>query len=269
MSSACVIAEVLAHAIALSVLREFLLALQFLTIIQIKPTLPFDRFVFGHSAAFFPLIGAIVGAIVWGVDRALALVCPSSLQNVVIVALLTILSRGLHADGLADSADGLFGGHDRERRLAIMKDSRIGTFGALALLGVVLFKVRALDVLSDGMRASALLLGPTLSRWAYVVMAYRAVPARAEGLGSLLVNSVFFREFAIATGITLSVSILFGGIPGLPAMLLTLLWTLAMVSYCSARLGGVTGDTFGAVGEVAETATLCLYAVLASWPVAE
>jgi len=257
-----VIAEVPPHAIALSVLSEFLLALQFLTIIQITKTLSFDEHTFGRSAAFFPLVGAIIGTIVWGTDRALALVVPSSLQSLMIVALLTILSRGLHVDGLADSADGLLGGHDPERRLAIMKDSCIGTFGVLALLGVVLFKVRALDVLSDGLRTSALFLGPTLSRWAYVVMAYRAVPARAEGLGTLLVHGVFFRELVIAVAITLGVNVLFGGLPGLFAMMLTLLWTFAMISYCTARLGGVTGDTFGAVGEVTETVTFCLYALL-------
>ena len=61
-------------------------------------------------------------------------VCPSSLRNLLVVAALALLSRGLHFDGLADSADGLFGGYDREHRLAIMKDSRIGTFGTLALL---------------------------------------------------------------------------------------------------------------------------------------
>src|SRR5262245_2018026 len=224
-----VVAEVPTHAIALSVLSEFLLALQFLTVIQFTKTLPFDEHTFGRSAAFFPLVGVIIGAIVWGADRVLVLMGPSSLQSLMIVALLTILSRGLHVDGLADSADGLFGGHDPERRLAIMKDSRIGTFGVLALLGIVLFKVRALDVLTDGLRTSALFLGPTLGRWAYVVMAYRAVPARAEGLGALLVSGVFFRELAIATIITLAANVLFGGIPGLFAIMLTLLWTFAMI----------------------------------------
>jgi adenosylcobinamide-GDP ribazoletransferase len=264
MSAACVIAPVFAHAKALRVLREFFLALQFLTIIQIKPTLPFDRDAFGRSAAFFPLVGTIVGAIVWGVDHALAFVCPASLQSLVIVALLTILSRGLHMDGLADSADGLFGGQDLEHRLAIMKDSRIGTFGMLAVLGVVLCKVRSLDLLLGGTRTVALFLGPTLSRWVYVVMAYRAVPARAEGLGALLANNVFFRELTLATIITLGVTISLGGISGLLVMLLTLLWTCAMVSYCSARIGGITGDIFGAVGEVTEMGTLCLCVILAS-----
>ena len=243
-------------------LNEFLLALQFLTIVQIKKTLPFDERSFGRSAAFFPLIGAILGAIVRGIDIALQNVVPLALRNLTLVAALGILSRGLHFDGLADSADGLFGSHDRERRLAIMKDSRIGTFGALALLGVVLFKVRALDLLSGSARNTALLLGPTLSRWAYVVLAYRAVPARPEGLGVLLVRGVFFRELAVATGIALLVTVFIGGGNGLIAMMLALVFALGFMCYCTARLGGVTGDTFGAVGELTETAIFCLFVVL-------
>src|SRR5690349_2704624 len=120
--------------------KDFLLALQFLTIIRVRTTPPFGERSFGRSAAFFPLVGTMLGAIVWGVDRALTEVCPFSLRNLVAVAVLAVLSRGLHFDGLADSADGLFGSHDPEGRLSIMKDSRIGTFGTLALVGVVLFK---------------------------------------------------------------------------------------------------------------------------------
>ena len=245
-------------------LNEFLLALQFLTIIQIKKTLPFDERSFGRSAAFFPLVGAILGTLVWGIDIALQNVCPLALRNLILVAVLAILSRGLHFDGLADSADGLFGSHDREHRLAIMKDSRIGTFGTLALLGVVLFKVRALDLLSGSDRNTALLLGPVLSRWAYVVIAYRAVPARQDGLGVLLVRGVVFRELAVASGVALLVTLFIGGRNGLIAMALALVFALGIMSYCTARLGGVTGDTFGAVGELVETATFCLFVFLSA-----
>jgi adenosylcobinamide-GDP ribazoletransferase len=117
-------------------------------------------------------------------------------------------------------------------------------------------------MLADGGRSAALFLGPTLSRWAYVLIAYRAVPARPGGLGSLLVNNVFLRELAVATGISLSVSVLCGGIVGLLAVIFTLLWVLRMIAYCTVRLGGVTGDIFGAVGEIVETATFCLFAVV-------
>jgi len=244
------------------VLNEFLLALQFLTIFQLKKTLPFDERSFGCSAAFFPVVGIILGALAWGVDTLLQSFVPLTLRNLILVAVLAILSRGLHFDGLADSVDGLFGSHDREHRLAIMKDSRIGTFGTLALLGVVLFKVRALDLLSGGDRNTALLLGPVLSRWAYVVIAYRAVPARPDGLGALLVRNVFFRELALASGIALLATIIVGGGKGFITLMFTLVFSLGVMRFCTVRLGGVTGDTFGAVGELVETATLCLFVVL-------
>lgn len=243
---------------------ELLSALQFLTIFQLTKTLPFDERLFGRSSAYFPVVGLILGAFVWGADTLLQKTFPPTLRNLVLVVALVILSRGLHLDGLADSADGLFGGLDRERRLSIMKDSRIGTFGTLALISVVLFKLRALDLLSGSDRSVALLLGPMLSRWAYVVMAYRALPARADGLGAVLVRNVFVRELAIASGTSLLVSILIGGVGGLLALLLAGAFTLGMTRFCTARLGGVTGDSFGAVGEIVETSTFCLFALFAA-----
>ena len=260
------VAQVRYGAIAACVRNEFLAALQFLTIIQLAPTLPFEERAFGRSAAFFPVVGALLGVIVWGIDGVLQPLCPVTLRNLLLVAALAILSRGLHFDGLADSADGLLGSHDRARRLAIMKDSRIGTFGALALIGIVLFKVRALDLLSHGDRSSALILGPTLSRWAYVVLAYRALPARPDGLGALLVRGVFLRELVAASGVMLLVTFSVGFASGLIAVALALVCILGLLRYCTARLGGVTGDTFGAVGELVETVTFCWYGMLATFP---
>jgi adenosylcobinamide-GDP ribazoletransferase len=255
------VAEVFRGAIAAYVLTEFLLALQFLTIIHITQALPFDERSFGRSVAFFPLVGALLGALVWAVDIVLQGIVPLTLRNLTLVAALALLSRGLHFDGLADSADGLFGSYDRDRRLAIMKDSRIGTFGTLALVGVVLCKVRALDLLPGSGREIALLLGPLLSRWAYVVMGYRAIPARRDGLGAILVRNVFFRELAVASSIALFVTILVGGGYGLTVLALALVLTLGITRLCTARLGGVTGDTFGAAGELVETAVFCFVAV--------
>jgi adenosylcobinamide-GDP ribazoletransferase len=257
------VAQVLSGAIAAYVFTEFLLALQFLTLIQIKPTLPFDEHAFGRAAALFPLVGVVLGALVWTLDTVLQDIVPLTLRNLLLVAALALLSRGLHFDGLADSTDGLFGSYEREHRLAIMKDSRIGTFGTLALVGVVLCKVRALDLLSGSERNAALLLGPLLSRWAYVVMAYRAIPARQDGLGALLARNVFLRELTVASGIALLVTILLGGGYGIMAMGVALVLTLGMIRFCAAQLGGVTGDTFGAVGELVETVIFCLFAVLA------
>lgn len=180
------------------------------------------------------------------------------------IAVLIVLSRGLHLDGLADSADGLFGGTDAQHRLAIMKDSRIGTFGALALIGVVLMKVRALDLMPENARGLAFLLSPVLSRWACVVMAYAAPPARAEGLGALFIQSVHLRELVLSSIFTLAFGFLLVGLVHIVLLGITVALTLGVTRYCQRRLGGVTGDTLGAVGECIETAVFCCFATLAS-----
>lgn len=240
--------------------REFLIALQFLTIFSIRKTLPFDEVGFGRSAAFFPLVGGLIGGLVWGIDLLLTPVCPSTIRSVLLTTVLAIFSRGLHLDGLADSADGLCGGRDRQHRLDIMKDSRIGTFGALALVGVLLLKVRALDLLAGETRMHALLLAPMLSRWAHVGMASHSCPARDEGLGALLIRNVHQREVLWASASALVVTLLLTGSAGLWLSALVVGMTRAVTRVSHQRLGGVTGDMFGATGELVETVVLCWWA---------
>jgi adenosylcobinamide-GDP ribazoletransferase len=242
------------------VLNELLLALQFLTVLTIRKTLPFDEVAFGRSAAFFPLVGGIIGGVVWGLDHLLSPLFPPVLLSVVLTAALAILSRGLHLDGLADSADGFFGGRDRQHCLDIMKDSRIGTFGVLALIGVLLLKVRALDMLVGEMRTHALFLAPLLSRWALVGMAFVSRSARDEGLGALLVRNVHRRELLGASAFALVVTTIVGGHVGLLLFAVLTGILVGVTRYCHLRLGGVTGDTFGAIGELVETTVLCWYA---------
>ena len=237
--------------------REFLIALQFLTIFTIRKTLLFDEVGFGRSAAFFPLIGGIIGGLVWSLDLILTPVCPTVIRSILLTAALAVFSRGLHLDGLADSADGFFGGRDRQHCLDIMKDSRIGTFGVLALTGVLLLKVRALDLLVGETRIHALLLAPVLSRWSHVGMAVRSSPARDEGLGALLVRNVHLRELLWASTIALVITLLLTGSAGVLLFIVIAGLTRAFRHVCHQRLGGVTGDTFGTTGEIVETVVLC------------
>lgn len=217
----------------------------------------------GRAGAFFPAVGFFLGMIVWGLDNLFSLILPYSLTNVFVVAALAWLSRGLHLDGLADSADGLLGSMDRQQSLTIMKDSRIGTFGTLALLGVVVLKLRALDLLFGGGRTQALLLSPMFARWACVIMAYKAPPARDEGLGALFMQGVQFREVVFASLFTLAVGLLTAGFLNLFLLVLLAAITLMATRYCEHRLGGVTGDTMGAIGEIVETTTFYVFASLA------
>jgi adenosylcobinamide-GDP ribazoletransferase len=240
----------------------FLIALQFLTIIRVKRTLPFGDHDLGSAGVFFPVVGLLIGVALWGLDRGLRLFFPPALSSVLLVGALIGLSRGFHLDGLADSADGLFGSSERQRCLEIMKDSAIGTFGALAVIVVVLLKVRSLDLLQGGYRTMALMLGPMLGRWACVVMAYTSRPARAEGLGATFVRGTQFREFSLASVITLAVVFSLMEILGLVIFVPLAALILGFTLYCNRRLGGVTGDTLGALGEVVETAVWCLFVLL-------
>jgi adenosylcobinamide-GDP ribazoletransferase len=256
------LAEDYQHVIGLAVFTEFLIALQFLTVVRVKKNLPFNAAALGRSGAFFPLVGLLLGAALLGLDWICRPFFPPSFLSIVLVLTLILLSRGLHLDGLADTADGLLGSSERQRSLDIMKDSAIGTFGALAVIVVVLLKICALDLLQEGYRGPALLLGPMLSRWACVVMAYTSRPARTEGLGATFVKETQFREFALASVCALgSVFVLLeiiGLVVFLPVAALILIFTL----YCNRRLGGVTGDTLGALGEMVETAVWCLFMLL-------
>jgi len=244
------------------VLIEFLVALQFLTVVRLKKTLPFSETTLGRAGAFFPLVGLLLGVAVWSLDRSLSPFVPAPLSSVFLVAVLAVLSGGFHLDGLADSADGLLGSGERQRSLEIMKDSAIGTFGALALIAVVLLKVRSLDLLQGGYRGVALLLGPMLSRWACVVMAYSSRPARTEGLGTMFVRGTQFREFGLASVFTLAVVFSLMEVLGLLVFVPLAALILGFTLYCNRRLGGVTGDTLGALGELVETAALCLFVLL-------
>lgn len=243
-------------------LTELLIALQFLTVVRVRHDLPFSEAALGRSGAFFPVIGLALGLVVWGADAMLRPLIPVTFLNVVIVFALAALSRGLHLDGLADSADGLLGGRERQRSLEIMRDSAIGTFGALAVIAAVLLKLRALDLLTGSYRGPALLLSPMLGRWACVVMAYSSRPARADGLGATFVKGTQFREFALASVSALVVVFSFLEVIGLVVFLPLAALILSFTLYCNRRLGGVTGDTLGALGEMVETAALCLFMVL-------
>lgn len=243
---------------------EFLVALQFLTIVRVKKDLPFDETTLGRAGVFFPVVGLALGGMLWGCDRGFSLFVPASVVNVFLVFTLAVCSRGFQTGGLVKSADGLCGSQERHHSLAMMQDGTLGTFGVLALIGVLVLKVRALDLLHEGYRSLALLLGPMLSRWAYVVMAYCSRPARTGELGAMLVRGTQFREFALASVFSLVIVFALVEILGLVIFVPVASVILAFTLYCHRRLGGVTGDSIGALGEIVETTVFCLFAILAT-----
>jgi adenosylcobinamide-GDP ribazoletransferase len=226
------------------------LAFAFLTIVPVRlrgavPPL-------GAAAPWFPLVGAGVGAVAGGV----AWLAQPSLGAGVAAALgagvLVVLTGALHIDGLADCADGL-GARvgDRDRRLAIMRDSTIGAFGAVAVGLWLVLLVSALGALGRDDAFSALIVATTSGRWAALLHAVTAAPARPDGLGAAF--DVAAVALAIATLTAAGAAIGLEGIDGLAALAAAAVVAGLMTLWARRALGGRTGDTLGAtvaVGEV-------------------
>ncbi len=240
-------------------MRNFLAALQFLTIFPWPRRTERAPEEIGRGAAFFPLVGLMLGALLVAVDALLRPYLPPLLTGVALVALLALLTRGLHLDGLADTFDGLGAGGARERVLAAMDDPHTGAFGVVALVLVISCKVHALATLGpDHWRA--LLIAPVIARWALPLLGYRATAAK-EGFGALMIVHMTGARLLIATTITVMLVVGFAGARGLATMTFVGFLTIASKTYFHRRLGGVSGDVFGAVGELSETVALVAFAV--------
>jgi adenosylcobinamide-GDP ribazoletransferase len=234
-------------------------ALQFLTLFPWPKRVEYSADELGRASVFFPAIGFLLGSILVAVNFFLEPFSNTTLSSVLLVALLALLTGGLHLDGLGDTFDGLGAGTDRERALRIMDDSHSGAYGLIAIVLVLFLKIHAIEGIGVD-RSRALLAAPLLGRWAMVLLGYRSRAAKA-GLGSTFMEHLSTKHFFLATFITLVLvaAILHGA--GVAVMLWVAILTLASKNYFHRRLGGVTGDTFGAVGELSETSVLVFLAL--------
>lgn len=234
------------------------LALEFLTVIRLRGAAEYDGPALGASLGWFPLVGLAIGSCLVAFDWAAGRLFPPSVVAALLVAAIGMLTRALHIDGLADSADGLFGGHTPERRLAIMRDSRNGSFGVAAVVLVLLLTHAALLSLPAASRRGVLLLAPALGRWA-MVLAVAAFPyARPEGLGRLYHEHARPWPALVAGGSAFLLSAVLFGMAGLALLALTSLLALGAGWFAYRRLGGLTGDIYGAIGVISETALFLL-----------
>jgi adenosylcobinamide-GDP ribazoletransferase len=237
-------------------------AIRFLTIIPVPWGRPESPQAVGRSQAYFPLVGLGLGLALVGIDQGLGRVLADAPRAWLLVLALAVLSGGMHLDGLADSADGLLGAHGRtrERRLAIMHDGRVGAYGVVALIAVLSLKWSAVVSLPGDVRAEALLLTPCLGR-ATVVVGTTAFPyARRAGLGLPLHQAARGSTLAVAGAIALGAAGALLGWGGLVIAIVVTATALAIGAWATRRLGGLTGDVYGALVEITEVMTLLLVA---------
>ena len=203
----------------------------------------------------FPLVGAVVGGI-GAAAFAICTVChmPASLGAVWALAAMLLVTGGLHEDGLADTADGLGGGRTRARKLEIMRDSRIGVFGASALLLTLAARIAAIaEIGRAGQVAAALVAAGALGRGCILLMVLASRPARTDGLGAGLHARAPTR---IVVGIIISGLITLALLPAsvaIRAAAAAVAGTLALGWTARCQLGGYTGDVLGAASVLAES----------------
>lgn len=246
---------------------EFAAAVRFLTVFPIPwPTHHFStadaspRLISGGG--YFPLVGLLLGGVVAGLAGVLRLLLPPLVVAAVLVVALAVLTGGLHLDGLMDSCDGLFGGATPARRLDIMRDSRVGSFGVLAGGCALLFKFALFASMPDAWLYRGVVIALPLSRWA-MLMGLRLFPsARAAGLGAAFRKSVTAWHLAQAGVLALGSAVVADLLLGMILWVAAALLSLALSAWMTRRLGGLTGDTCGALAEVCEVVLLLLWLVL-------
>jgi adenosylcobinamide-GDP ribazoletransferase len=242
---------------------DFLRAIGFLTVLPVHPRWD-EHTAPGRAMAFYPLTGALIGgglaglAYLLGMSR-LPLTAPL-LPAALILAAWAGITGGLHLDGWADCCDALFVPASRERRLEILRDPRLGSFGGIGLSVLLIVKLAAIQgVVALPERWLLLFVIPPAARWALVIAA-RAFPlARPDGMAASFRNGLGTRELVVATVTVLLVTALSTALTGWRALIplaAAPLVMLVMARLATGRLGGLTGDVYGAIVELAETAAL-------------
>ncbi|MFZ6759916.1 adenosylcobinamide-GDP ribazoletransferase [Undibacterium sp. Ji50W] len=239
-------------------LRLFFIALQFFTRIPIPAWVGFEADWLRQSSRYFPAIGWVVGAVCAGVYAGAAELWPHTVAVVLSTIAGILLTGAFHEDGFADVCDGFGGGMTPERVLDIMKDSRVGAYGAIGILLMLALKLALLISLPAQVTVPALLLAHPLSRLASCSLIWRMDYARHEGKAKPLAQEMRSDEFLIAClTVCLPAALLLVYFPFQPASLLTALVLIVLLTWRMARMfqrriNGFTGDCLGATQQVAE-----------------
>ena len=246
------------------IFSDFGLAWRLLTAVPL-PLVPenFERPA-GPSVGYYPLVGLILGLFLAAAYQLLGRLLPPGLAAALLLIFWAGLTGLLHLDGFMDSCDGLLPPRSPERRLEIMKDSRVGAFGVVGAILLLLLKYNALLALPSAAALPALITIPSLARWTMTWQLGRYPLVRQEGL------SVFFRQglkpryLILATVVVIILALSLLGWLGAILLIVTWLVAIILARFTLARLGGLSGDVYGATCEVCEVVLLVILASLRS-----
>jgi adenosylcobinamide-GDP ribazoletransferase len=235
------------------VVDELAAATSFLTRVPTGRLTAFDGETVARAAPLYPVVGAAVGALAGGVVDLAAGPLPALAAAALGLALAALVTGGMHLDALADTADAL-GGSSRERRLEIMRDHAIGSFGAVAVVLVLLFEASVLAAESSAWTAFA--AAAAAASWSALPLAAFLPYARSDGQGAALVGRMSPAGAALGLVVACAVALAVRGRWGLVAVGAAAAMVLVLGLFFRHWLGGVTGDTLGATVELAQAAAL-------------
>jgi adenosylcobinamide-GDP ribazoletransferase len=243
--------------------NSFVVAVEFMTRFRLRRTPRGDLEEVARSELWFPAVGLLIGAVLVAIDRLAMKALPVVSVDVLLVVSLALITGGLHLDGLADAADGLFGGYTPERRLEIMRDVHAGSFAVIAIVSALALKWAGLAALPPNVRTETLLVVPCIARFA-MLLTVAAPYARSEGMGAIPHQRAGVLAVAVGGATAAVAAVLLLGLGGVYALALAIGVALGVGLVAKSMVGGMTGDLYGATVEISEVALLLLIAAFAN-----
>ena len=247
-------------------MRGFLVALQFLTILPLEIKSEVKEKDFGRALIYFPVVGALIGLVL-----ALVLLAFDFLPNLAKIALVLtssiIITGAMHLDGFADTCDGFFSGKSKEKILSIMHDPHIGTIGTIAVVSLLLLKFSLMASISKDILWKSLIMMAVFSRWIQVLACYLSKYAKEFGKARFFIEYASLKEVIIGGLITVTLLYVLENWKGLFLFIPVLAAAFLLINYIKRRIGGMTGDTIGAVSEIIEVCVLLFSLILSRIPV--
>ena len=253
-------------------MKRFIGILQFMTRIPIKADVGFDE-EFHKSIVYFPLVGLIIGAISFIIGSLSSIIFDTFLTSILIVACEVILTGGLHIDGLGDTFDAIYSYRDKERMLEIMKDSRLGTNSLLAIMFLILLKIGFIYSIINNSLLWTVIFMPVVARLGVIVMMYKTVTPRENGMGNLFIGKASTSMFTIAILYTIILMIgiskliflasTFEAMMLISTIIILFIFNNLFKKHIYKKIDGVTGDILGCTIELGELIYLfCIYLLL-------
>lgn len=243
-------------------MNKLLLSITFLTRFP-TPTPKFNPSDLGRSTLFFPIVGLMIGLVLAGVWYGLSHIWPIYVADTSVIIFLIVLTGGLHLDGLMDTFDGTFSNRDRKEMLEIMRDSRVGAMGVLAGMSVVILKIVLFNALNPDAKIPAIITFPVFGRLCLVLAITLFPYARGNsGLGSAFVkySKKSYIIWTSAESLIISAPLLLWR--SLPVLAAVFIISVALGTWFSHKLGGLTGDVYGAICELGELTCIAVLLTL-------